>query len=101
MSEGYTIDGLDDEVAGIVVRYKGERGFRFHSASKTYEALDGHVFATVAAAQRAARDLARKRSPRRGAGPGRTAAGPDGVGDAGRDPLDGDRRQRALMSSWM
>ncbi len=59
MSEGYAIDGAGDEVAGIVVRYKGERGFRFHSASKTYAALDGHVFVTLAAAQRAARDCTR------------------------------------------
>jgi hypothetical protein len=64
MSEGYTIDGLDDEAAGIVVRQDGERGFRFHSASKTYHALDGHVFATPAAAQRAALDVARQRSQR-------------------------------------
>jgi hypothetical protein len=64
MSEGYTIDGLDDEAAGIVVRYDGERGFRFHSASKVYQALDGHVFATPAAAQRAARDMARIRGTR-------------------------------------
>jgi hypothetical protein len=35
MSEGYTIDGANDEVAGIVVRYAGERGFRFHSAAKS------------------------------------------------------------------
>ena len=66
MSEGYTIDGLDDEVAGIVVRYQGERGYRFHPASKTYQALDGHVFVTPAAAQRAARELARTRAARRG-----------------------------------
>lgn len=66
MSEGYTIDGPDNEVAGIVVRYEGERGFRFHSAAKAYEALDGHVFVTPAAAQRAARDFARMRTPRRG-----------------------------------
>ena len=64
MSEGYTIDGLDDEVAGIVVRYEGERGFRFHSAGKAYDALDGHVFVTPAAAQRAAREFARTRAPR-------------------------------------
>jgi hypothetical protein len=63
MSEGYTIDGLNDEVAGIVVRYEGERGFRFHSAAKAYEALDGHVFVTPTAAQRAARDFARTRMP--------------------------------------
>jgi hypothetical protein len=68
MSEGYTIDGYDDEVAGIVVRYHGERGFRFHAASTTYGALDGHVFATPAAAERAARELARTRDVRRPAG---------------------------------
>ncbi len=64
MSEGYTIDGADDEVAGIVVRYAGERGFRFHSAAKNYDALDGHVFVTPAAAQRAAHDFARGRTAR-------------------------------------
>jgi hypothetical protein len=64
MSEGYTIDGSAGEAAGIVVRYDGERGFRFHSADKAYHALDGQVFATPAAAQRAARDMARERSRR-------------------------------------
>lgn len=64
MSEGYTIDGTDGEVAGIVVRYAGERGFRFHSAAKNYDALDGHVFVTPAAAQRAARDFGRGRAAR-------------------------------------
>jgi hypothetical protein len=61
MSEGYMIDGPDNEVAGIVVRYEGERGFRFHSAAKTFDPLDGHVFVTPAAAQRAARDFVRSR----------------------------------------
>jgi hypothetical protein len=65
MSEGYTIDGSGDEAAGIVVRYDGERGFRFHSASKTYHTLDGHVFATPAAAQRAAREITRTRAQKR------------------------------------
>jgi hypothetical protein len=65
MSEGYTVDGYDHEVAGIVVRYHGERGFRFHAASKAYDALDGHVFATPAAAERAAREFGRRRAPRR------------------------------------
>jgi hypothetical protein len=101
MSEGYTIDGLDDEVAGIVVRYQDERGFRFHSGSKTYEALDGHVFATPAAAQRAARELARTRSAHRVAGREKAGAGPIGAGDAGRDPLDRGRQLRVLMSSWI
>jgi hypothetical protein len=66
MSEGYTIDGYDDEVAGIVVRYEGERGFRFHASSKAYDALDGHVFVTPAAAERAARELRRRPSARPG-----------------------------------
>jgi hypothetical protein len=64
MSEAYAIDGLGDEIAGIVVRYEGERGFRFHSALEAFDALDGHVFATPAAAQRAAREFAQKRPPR-------------------------------------
>jgi hypothetical protein len=63
MSEGYTIDA-DDETAGIVVRYAGERGFRFHSASRTFDALDGHVFVTPAAAERAAREFVHARAAR-------------------------------------
>jgi hypothetical protein len=63
MSEGYTIDA-DDETAGIVVRYEGERGYRFHSASRAFDALDGHVFVTPAAAQRAARAFAQSRAAR-------------------------------------
>ena len=65
MSEAYTIDALDGEIAGIVVRHEGERGFRFHSALKAFDALDGHVFATPAAAQRAARDFGQRPAPRR------------------------------------
>ena len=63
MSEAYTIDGADDEIAGIVVRYTGECGFRFHSAGKAFDALDGHVFVNPAAAQRAAREFSRRRVP--------------------------------------
>jgi hypothetical protein len=63
MSEGYTIDA-DDETAGIVVRYEGERGFRFHSASRAFDALDGHVFVTPAAAERAAREFVQVRAAR-------------------------------------
>jgi len=74
MSEAYTIDGPDDEIAGIVVRYEGERGFRFHSALKAFDALDGHVFVTPAAAQRAARDFVHKRAPRTRETPLRGAA---------------------------
>jgi hypothetical protein len=64
MSEGYTVNGIGDEVAGIVVRHKGERGFRFHSAARSFDPLDGHVFVTPAAAERAARDFARADRPR-------------------------------------
>jgi hypothetical protein len=53
MSEGYTVDSPQHEIAGIVVRQQGERGFRFHSSSRTFDALDGQVFVTPAAAQRA------------------------------------------------
>lgn len=62
MSEGYTIDGIHDEVAGIVVRQDGERGFRFHASTRRFDTLNGHVFVTPAAAQRAARDFARTHS---------------------------------------
>ncbi len=58
MSEGYTIDGLGEEVAGIVVRHPGERGYRFHSATKGFDALNGHVFVSPQAAQRVAREFA-------------------------------------------
>ncbi|MDX2202304.1 MAG: hypothetical protein NW223_06110 [Hyphomicrobiaceae bacterium] len=58
MSEGFTIAGLGDEVAGIVVRQQGERGYRFHSASKIFDALNGHVFVSPQAAQRTAREFA-------------------------------------------
>jgi hypothetical protein len=74
MSEGYAIDGYDDEVAGIVVRHQGERCFRFHAASKAYGALDGRVFVTPAAAERAARELGRARLARGGAAHSRGAA---------------------------
>jgi hypothetical protein len=61
MSEGYTIETRTGVIAGIVVRWKGERGFRFHAADMKFHALDGHIFATPAAAERAASDHAAKR----------------------------------------
>jgi hypothetical protein len=64
MSEGYTIDAPSGEVAGIVVRYQGERGFRFHAATRNFDALDGRVFVTPAVAQRAASEFARGRTTR-------------------------------------
>jgi hypothetical protein len=53
MSEGYALEGPRGETAGIVVRQKGDRGFRFHASTNDYDALDGHVFASPSAAQRA------------------------------------------------
>jgi len=59
MSEGYTIEGSDGETVGLVVRQAGERGFRFHASVRDYEGMDGHVFVSPKAAERAARDYRR------------------------------------------
>ena len=58
MSEGFTIETARGETAGIVVRWQGERGYRFHAADRKFHALDGHVFATPSAAERAVADFA-------------------------------------------
>ncbi len=63
MSEGYTVE-VADEIVGIVVRQEGERGFRFHSAAKEFDALDGLAFVKPAAAQRAAAEFVRLRGQR-------------------------------------
>jgi hypothetical protein len=57
MSEGYSIE-IAGEIVGIIVRNKGERDFRFHSAVRAFDALDGRVFRQPAAAERAAREHA-------------------------------------------
>ncbi len=57
MSEGFTIETARGETAGIVVRWQGERGYRFHAADRKFHALDGHVFATPSAAERAVADF--------------------------------------------
>jgi hypothetical protein len=54
MSEGYSLEDSRGEIVGIVVRQKGDRGFRFHAAIGRYDALDGHLIA----AQKAVRDFA-------------------------------------------
>ena len=59
MSEGYTVEDSQGEIIGIVVRKEDERGFRFFSSVRAFDALDGHIFATALAAQRAARDIER------------------------------------------
>jgi hypothetical protein len=53
MSEGFVVDGINGKTAGIVVRQAGERGFRFHSSHKRFDAMDGQVFVSPVAAQRA------------------------------------------------
>ena len=59
MSEGYTVEDAQGETIGIVVRKESGRGFRFFSATRAFDALDGHIFASAEAAQRAARDIER------------------------------------------
>ncbi len=59
MSEGYTVEDVHGETIGIVVRKEGGRGFRFFSSARAFDALDGHIFASAEAAQRAARDIER------------------------------------------
>ena len=59
MSEGYTVEDAQGETVGIVVRKENGRGFRFFSSVRAFDALDGHIFATAQAAQRAARDIER------------------------------------------
>ena len=59
MSEGYTVEDQQGETIGIVVRKESGRGFRFFSSVRAFDVLDGHIFATAEAAQRAARDIER------------------------------------------
>lgn len=59
MSEGYTVEDTQGDTIGIVVRNESGRGFRFFSSARAFDALDGHIFASAEAAQRAARDIER------------------------------------------
>jgi hypothetical protein len=70
MSEGYTVENAQGETIGIVVRKESGRGFRFFSSTRAFDSLDGHLFASAQAAQRAARDVERigKRGWRSAAG---------------------------------
>ncbi len=63
MSEGYCVE-TGGEIAGIIVRDKGEHGFRFYSAVKEFNALEGKPFRNPAAAERAVREHAALRSSR-------------------------------------
>lgn len=54
MSNAFVIE-VGDQTVGIVVRQDGDRGFRFHSALRSVDALEGQVFATPRAAEAAAR----------------------------------------------
>jgi hypothetical protein len=60
MSEAYSIEVAEEQI-GIVMRQAGETLFRFHSAIRAYQALDGQCFAQPEAAERAARRHARAR----------------------------------------
>lgn len=64
MSEGYVVEDHDGEIAGIVVRQEKARGFRFFSSTRLFNAMDGHVFATPAAAQRAVGEFTKSRVAR-------------------------------------
>jgi len=59
MSEGYTVEDKQGETIGIVVRKESGRGFRFFSSTRAFDTLDGQIFASAEAAQRAARDIER------------------------------------------
>jgi hypothetical protein len=63
MSEGYCIETGGKDV-GIIVRDEGERDFRFYSAVKAFNALEGKVFRNPVAAARGVREHAAQRSPR-------------------------------------
>jgi len=60
MSEGYTVEDNFGDTIGIVVRKEAGHGFRFFSATNTFDALDGRTFATPQAAQYAALDVGRR-----------------------------------------
>jgi hypothetical protein len=66
VAEGYAIE-IAEEIVGIVVRHEGEPSYRFHSAVRHFDALDGVVFAKPAAAECAARRhaAARRTQPKR------------------------------------
>jgi hypothetical protein len=60
-TNGYVIE-IDDEAAGLLVR-EG-RSYAFHAVGRRYASLEGAIFATPHAAERAARDLSRPRAAR-------------------------------------
>jgi hypothetical protein len=70
MSEGYTVEDGSGEIAGIVVRQEQARGYRFYSSAQPFNSMDGHIFATPAAAQRAVGDFEKLRNARRPSGRG-------------------------------
>lgn len=97
MSEGFTVETRSGGIAGIVVRQKGERGFRFHASLRRFEALDGHVFVSPAAAQKAASEFDTAWLQRRKCGAPHVEGARPGVEE---------RRQReadywALVPAWL
>lgn len=67
MSEGYAIEDQSGETVGLVVRQVGERVFRFFSAAKEFDLLDGSIFATARAAQRAVHEFGGRKHAKTGA----------------------------------
>ncbi len=53
MNDAYVIEIAGEDV-GLVVRQMGERAYRFHAATSALHQLDGGIFATPQAAERAA-----------------------------------------------
>lgn len=53
MSQAYIIEVASNAV-GVVVRQEGDRAFHFHSATPSFQALDGRTFETPLQAERAA-----------------------------------------------
>jgi hypothetical protein len=58
MSKAFIIE-IENRTAGIVA--KDERGYRFFSAERTFESLDGRLFRSARDAERAARALLQER----------------------------------------
>jgi hypothetical protein len=74
MSEGYSIEDIHGETIGIVVRNESGHGFRFFSSTRAFDGLDGRLFASARAAERAAHDLERSKRPAAKSRPQRTEA---------------------------
>jgi|GEM_PF-6605447 len=59
MSDAYVIE-VGGHTAGIVTREQGQAGFKFFSSSHIFNAMEGNCFSDPTAAERAARQLAKR-----------------------------------------